>query len=30
LRFRYLGENGLWFDDDTAAARDHAGAVIEV
>ncbi len=25
LRFRYLGEGGVWFDDETAAGRDSLG-----
>jgi 1,4-alpha-glucan branching enzyme len=30
LRFRYLGEHGMWFDDDTAQARDGQDASIAV
>ena len=30
LRFRYLGEGGLWFDDETAPARDGQNASIAV
>jgi 1,4-alpha-glucan branching enzyme len=30
FRFRYLAEGGVWFDDETAAGRDSAGAVIEL
>ena len=30
LRFRYLGEGGVWFDDETAPARDGQGASIMV
>jgi hypothetical protein len=30
LRFRYLAEGGVWFDDETAAARDDQGASIAV
>lgn len=30
LRFRYLGENGHWFDDPDADRLDHHGSVIEV
>ena len=30
LRFRYLAEGGIWFDDETAAERDDHGAVITV
>jgi 1,4-alpha-glucan branching enzyme len=30
LRFRYLAEGGIWFDDDTAATRDAEGATITV
>ncbi len=26
LRFRYLAEGGLWFDDETAEGRDSLGA----
>jgi 1,4-alpha-glucan branching enzyme len=29
-RFRYLGENGHWFDDPEADALDSEGSVIEV
>ena len=28
LRFRYLAEGGLWFDDETADGRDSVGAFI--
>lgn len=28
VRFRYLAENGLWFDDETAADRDAQGVYI--
>ena len=30
LRFRYLAEGGVWFDDETAPARDSQGASIAV
>jgi 1,4-alpha-glucan branching enzyme len=30
LRFRYLAEGGIWFDDETAEARDGQGASITV
>jgi 1,4-alpha-glucan branching enzyme len=30
LRFRYLAEGGLWFDDDTAEVLDGQGATITV
>ena len=30
LRFRYLAEGGVWFDDDTAQTRDGQGATITV
>ena len=30
LRFRYLGEGGVWFDDDTAEAWDGQGVTITV
>jgi 1,4-alpha-glucan branching enzyme len=30
LRFRYLAEGGVWFDDETASARDGQGASIAV
>jgi len=30
LRFRYLAEGGIWFDDETAGARDAHGATITV
>jgi hypothetical protein len=30
LRFRYLAEGGVWFDDETAAAPDDQGASIAV
>jgi 1,4-alpha-glucan branching enzyme len=30
LRFRYLAEGGLWFDDDSAEQRDPHGALIAV
>jgi 1,4-alpha-glucan branching enzyme len=30
LRFRYLAEGGVWFDDDTAQARDGQGATITI
>ena len=30
LRFRYLAEGGVWFDDDTAAAQDGQDASIAV
>jgi len=30
LRFRYLAEGGVWFDDETAAPRDGQGATITV
>ena len=28
LHFRYLADGGVWFDDDTATAWDHRGAII--
>jgi len=30
LRFRYLAEGGIWFDDDTAGAWDGQGVTITV
>ncbi len=30
LRFRYLAEGGIWFDDETVPARDGQGASIAV
>lgn len=30
LHFRYLGEDGLWFDDDTAGQRDAYGSILTV
>jgi 1,4-alpha-glucan branching enzyme len=30
LRFRYLAEGGVWFDDETADGRDSGGVVIAV
>jgi 1,4-alpha-glucan branching enzyme len=30
LRFRYLAEGGIWFDDETAEVRDGHGATIMV
>lgn len=30
LRFRYLAEGGIWFDDETAGVRDAHGAVLSV
>ena len=30
LRFRYLADGGLWFDDETAPGRDGDGAFITV
>jgi 1,4-alpha-glucan branching enzyme len=30
LHFRYLAEGGIWFDDETAEARDAQGAMISV
>jgi 1,4-alpha-glucan branching enzyme len=30
LHFRYLAEGGVWFDDDTAGARDTEGARLTV
>jgi 1,4-alpha-glucan branching enzyme len=30
LRFRYLAEGGVWFDDDTEQARDGQGATITI
>jgi len=30
LRFRYLAEGGLWFDDDTAEKQEPHGAIITV
>jgi 1,4-alpha-glucan branching enzyme len=28
LRFRYLGEDGRWFDDESVCARDHVDAMV--
>ena len=30
LRFRYLAEGGIWFDDETATMRDAQDAVITI
>ena len=30
LRFRYLAEGGMWFDDDTVAVHDSHGGAITV
>jgi 1,4-alpha-glucan branching enzyme len=30
LRFRYLAEGGIWFDDETATTRDAQDAVITI
>jgi 1,4-alpha-glucan branching enzyme len=30
VRFRYLGEGGIWFDDETAAMRDAQDAVFTI
>jgi 1,4-alpha-glucan branching enzyme len=30
LRFRYLGEGGVWFDDETATMRDAQDAVVAI
>ena len=30
LHFRYLAEDGVWFDDETAGARDGQGACLTV
>ena len=30
LRFRYLAEGGIWFDDETATIRDAQDAVITI
>jgi len=30
LRFRYLAQGGVWFDDDTAERRDGQGATISI
>ena len=30
LRFRYLAEGGIWFDDETATMRDAQGAVVTI
>ena len=30
LHFRYLAEGGVWFDDETAGARDAQGACLTV
>jgi 1,4-alpha-glucan branching enzyme len=30
LHFRYLGEGGLWFDDEAADHRDASGAALAV
>jgi hypothetical protein len=30
LRFRYLGPDGLWFDDDHADELDHRGGLVSV
>ncbi|WP_448072731.1 isoamylase early set domain-containing protein [Georgenia yuyongxinii] len=30
VRFRYLGENGVWFDDPDADALSHEGGLVRV
>ena len=30
LRFRYLGDNGHWFDDPDADRREHDACVLDV
>ena len=30
LHFRYFAEGGIWFDDETASARDAQGACLKV
>ena len=30
LRFRYLAEGGIWFDDETATVRDARDAVVTI
>jgi 1,4-alpha-glucan branching enzyme len=30
VRFRYLGEGGVWFDDESAGTRDAQGSTITV
>jgi hypothetical protein len=30
LRFRYLAEGGIWFDDETATMRDAQGGVLTI
>ncbi len=30
VHFRYLGEGGVWFDDESAGARDAQGSTITV
>jgi 1,4-alpha-glucan branching enzyme len=30
LRFRYLAEGGIWFDDETATTRDAQDAVVTI
>ena len=30
LRFRYLAEGGIWFDDETATVRDAQDAVVTI
>ena len=30
VRFRYLAEGGLWFDDESADGRDAAGALVQL
>jgi hypothetical protein len=30
VRFRYLAEGGVWFDDETAAMRDAQDAVVTI
>jgi hypothetical protein len=30
IRFRYLAEDGLWFDDDSADGRDSLGVFVSV
>jgi hypothetical protein len=30
FRFRYLGENGHWFDDPEADRRDHDAGIIDL
>lgn len=30
LRFRYLADGGMWFDDESADARDEQGCLVSV